>query len=213
MSASMASRMKSVRASSDFSKASICAGMPSGSFTSTGLPHIFGLPMGRVVSDIRESVKGRSFRIFVIDTPATLTDIHYKSNGDTQMTVKQWPPRQMPPGYRSSQDCTREIEERDRLLATGWHYSFEPSAEEVGYTSRTFYGGAKLVVREVPGSLDVRPASWTLFHQIAEDGSICLPVKVGAPAFGWEIESGNTEFNKWVRSRVALLTMTGTPGV
>jgi len=41
--------------------------------------------MRRVVADICKSVKAHLFRIFVIDTPATITDIRYQSNGDTQM--------------------------------------------------------------------------------------------------------------------------------
>lgn len=118
------------------------------------------------------------------------------------MTMKYLPLKKMPVGYRSAEDCIREIEENEGLLATGWHYAYEPSLEEVAYKSKIFYGGAPLVVREIPGSMDIRERSWTLFHKIEEDGSICFPVKINAPAYGWKIETSNAEFNKWVRDDI-----------
>ncbi len=114
------------------------------------------------------------------------------------MTVKCLPPRKMPDGYKSAQEFVAEIEATEGLRSTGWHYGEEPTAEEVAYKSRIHHGGAELFVREIPGSLDVRAPSWTLFIRVVE--TLCLPVDQAPQGPGdWRLVTGNVEFNKWER--------------
>lgn len=114
------------------------------------------------------------------------------------MSVKQWQPRKMPDGYKSSGDFVREIEAADGLRSTGWHYAEQPTPEEVAYKSRVHHNGAELFVREIPGSLDIRPPSWTLFIRVVE--TLCLPVDQAPQDPGdWRIVTVNVEFNKWER--------------
>lgn len=111
------------------------------------------------------------------------------------MTVMYRPAKPLPPGYRAYQDVIREIEAAEDLKATGWHYGSEPSAEEIAYKSKTFYGGEPLQAREIVS--DDPRVGWTLFWKAT---SITLPVGTPPPGSDWEIETGNTEFNKWVRA-------------
>lgn len=114
------------------------------------------------------------------------------------MSVKQLPPRKMPDGYKSAQDFIRDIEAAEDLRSTGWHYPEEPATEEVAYKSRVHHGGAELFVREIPGSLDIRAPTWTLFIRVVE--TLCLPVDQAPQGPGdWRLVTGNVEFNKWER--------------
>lgn len=76
----------------------------------------------------------------------------------------------LPPGQRRSQEVVREIEEAEGLMATGWHFSFEPSADEIE-RFRTVHEDkpwhpcpeGHLVLREIVTGAPRR--SWTLFRR------------------------------------------------
>lgn len=109
------------------------------------------------------------------------------------MGVMYRPAAPTPPGYRTYQDVVREIEVSEDLKSTGFHYAEEPSAEEIAYKSRTFFGNEPLFARLIVS--DDRPG-WVLLWKAR---TITLPVNTPPPGGDWEIETGNTAFNKWAR--------------
>lgn len=85
-------------------------------------------------------------------------------------TIRYDQPIPLPPGQRRAQDVVREIEQAEGLTATGWHFSWEPSAEEIErlrvvHEDRPWRlcPEGHLIAREiVTGSLR---RAWTLFRR------------------------------------------------